>query len=119
MGLGKLAKIYLKQKLAFLGYLLWWSFREFFYDETNALHFLLMKISTELVMEGEILINLLQVFYVEKFQDQGLGPIGDVEVAAQESQMVALDEEEMGGDASLHENLPPNFVLADCKCFHP
>jgi hypothetical protein len=54
MGLGELAEIHLKQKLAFLGYLLWWSIREFFYGETNVLRFLLMKISTELVVEGEI-----------------------------------------------------------------
>ncbi len=119
MGLGELAEIHLKQKLAFLGYLLWWSIRELFYGETNVLSFLLMKISTELVVEGEILIYPLQVCYVEEFWDQGLGPIGAVEVAAQESQVVVFNEEEMGEDASLHEIFPLNFVLANCKCFHP
>jgi hypothetical protein len=56
MGLGKLAKIYLKEKLAFLGYLLWRGICELSDSEVNVLRFLPVKISAELVMESKILV---------------------------------------------------------------
>ena len=55
VGLGKLAKIYLKKELTLLGYLLRGCFCQLFNSESNVLDLLLVEVPTELVMESEIL----------------------------------------------------------------
>jgi hypothetical protein len=59
VGLGKLAKIYLKKELTFLGYLLRGSFCQVFNSESNVLDLLLVEVPTKLVMESEVLVDSL------------------------------------------------------------
>ncbi len=69
-------------------------------------------------MESEAAVDPLQVVDVEKFGDQGLGPVRPVEIAALESQVVVLDRVKMCGNRSFHEIPPPNLVLGNSKCSH-
>jgi hypothetical protein len=57
--LGKLAKIYLKKELTFLGFLLWGCFCQLFNSESNVLDFLLVESLAKLVMESEVLVDPL------------------------------------------------------------
>ncbi len=59
VGLGKLAKIYLKKELTFLGYLLRGCFYQLFNSESNVFDLLLVEIPAKLVMESEILVDPL------------------------------------------------------------
>jgi hypothetical protein len=59
VGLGKLAKIYLKKELTLLGYLLQGCFCQLFNIESNVLDLLLVEVPAKLVMESEVLVDPL------------------------------------------------------------
>jgi hypothetical protein len=59
VGLGKLAKMYLKKEFIFLGYLLWGCFHQLFNSEYNVLDLLLVDVPAKLVMESEVLLEPL------------------------------------------------------------
>ena len=59
VGFGKLAKIYLKKELTFLGYVLWGCFCQLFNSEYNVLDLLLVDVPAKLVMESEVLVDQL------------------------------------------------------------
>ncbi len=55
VGCGKLAKIYLKKELTFLGYLLRGCLCQLFNSESYVLDLPLVEVPAELIMESEIL----------------------------------------------------------------
>jgi hypothetical protein len=59
VGLSKLAKIYLKKELTFLGYLLRGYFCQLLNSESNVLDLLLVEVPAKLVMESEVLVDQL------------------------------------------------------------
>ena len=59
VGLGKLAKIYLKKEFTFLGYLFRGCFCQLFNSESNVLDLLIVQVPAKLVMESEVSVNPL------------------------------------------------------------
>jgi hypothetical protein len=56
-------------------------------------------------MESEVAVDPLRVGDVEKFGDQGLGPVWPVEITVWESQVVVLDKVKLYGSPVAAEKL--------------